>query len=205
MGQRQKYLESIIVKRFGSHAHSKLIKEDISKHFATIHETYFALTGQLKEVPIKFGPWDISTKDFIIEIDEERHFNRYRLLTLQSDIYNNHSLFSVSDYKRYCATYENACLSAANWGKNWKNDSTEKMFAKSDDEGRLEKNGSSRWKQRAYYDFLKDVTSQIKKLPVIRISIYDTYKGFTIDTILSSANDKLVNELIDIKVKQHCG
>lgn len=205
MGQRQDYLKSIVVKRFGSHTHSKLTNEDVLKYSAKISKTYFELTGQLKEVPIKFGPWDISTKDFIIELDEERHFNRYRLLTLKSDIYNSHSKFSVFDYKRYCKTYEKACLRAASWGKNWKTDSTEKMFAISDKEGHLEKCGSSRWKQRAYYDFLKDIASQIKRVPVIRISVYDTYKGFTVDTILRSTNDRLINELIDGKVKQHCG
>jgi hypothetical protein len=92
-------------------------------------------------------------------------------------------------------------LKAACWGNNWKNNSTEKQFVKSEENGVLTGNGSSRWKQRAYYDFLKDISGRIMKIPMIRISIYDDYKNVTVDGLLKNSNDKLLYELISTKIK----
>lgn len=50
------------------------------------------------------------------------------------------------------------------------------MFGLSHSEGILIGNGSSRWKQRAFYDFVKDASTLLTQIPVIRLSIYDTVK-----------------------------
>lgn len=42
----------------------------------------------------------------------------------------------------------------------------------------------SSWRQRAFYDFIKDLNSVIRKVPVLRISIYDTYNGSTVNEML---------------------
>ena len=34
-------------------------------------------------------------------------------------------------------------------------------------------NGSPRWKQRAFYDYLRDVVALVNRIPLIRISVYD--------------------------------
>ena len=54
---------------------------------------YRKLGGVLDVPPTSFGAWDIVTKDFIVELDEEQHFNRYRSLTLDSEIYKGLSIF----------------------------------------------------------------------------------------------------------------
>ena len=70
------------------------------------------------------------------------------------------------------------------------------MFLKSNEDGNLSGNGSSRWRQRAYYDFMKDITSNIKNIPIIRISIYDKYRGKTIDNILGGNDNKIINDFL---------
>jgi len=76
------------------------------------------------------------------------------------------------------------CLKAGGFGGKWKNNSTEKMFIKSAAPVELNSSGSSSWRQRAYYDFLKDLTSIITSIPVYRISICDEFKGQRVDEIL---------------------
>ncbi len=131
MGKRQSQFKEITHKRFTAYKHDKLTLKELenSELIRFVSDTYKKLGGQLHTLPINYGSWDISTKDFIIELDEERHFNRYRLETLNSKFYNNYKGFSVTNYKNYCKDYECRCLKAANWGNNWKNDSTEKMVS----------------------------------------------------------------------------
>ncbi|SDM41081.1 hypothetical protein SAMN05421813_11195 [Daejeonella rubra] len=199
MGQRQDKFKEITLKKFTAFKHDKLTLRELenSNLFNKVSETYKKLGGQLETVPTNYGPWDISTKDFIIEFDEERHFNRYRLETLHSSFYDNNSNFLVANYKDFCKDFESNCLSAASWGKNWKNDSTEKMFLQSNVDANLSGNGSSRWRQRAYYDFMKDITSSIRNIPVYRVSIYDKFCGKTIDSLLSNNDNNIINDFID--------
>jgi hypothetical protein len=199
MGQRQDKLKEITIKRFTPYKHCKLTVQELesSNLVRYVGEVYKGLGGQLDMLPINYGLWDISTKDFIIELDEERHFNRYRLETLNSKYYKNYTIFSVFEYSDFCKDFESNCLSTASWGKNWKNDSTEKMFLKSNVNGNLSGNGSSRWRQRAYYDFMKDISSSIKGIPIYRISIYDKFHDKTIGSILSGNDDKSINDYLD--------
>jgi hypothetical protein len=203
MGKRQNQISLMILSKYKSLKHLKLSENELlcSGLYKEVFDVYYALGGTLPKVPINYGPWDFSCNDFIIEIDEERHFNRYRLLTLKSKLYENYPFFSIHNYRIYCSMYENACLICANWGKNWKNNSTEKMFVPSDNPGHLEENGSSRWKQRAFYDFLKDVTAKIRNIPVFRLSIYDTYEGYSFNELLDQNNDKVLFDCIDEKFK----
>ena len=75
---------------------------------------YQSLGGILVNPPTRFGSWDIITPNFIIEFDEEQHFNRYRYQTLQSNIYLENSNFTIENYKQFCTIYENNCLQKAN-------------------------------------------------------------------------------------------
>ena len=69
---------------------------------------YKKLGGTLSEVPMRVGAYDIDTRDFIIELDEENHFNRYRLATLDSTIYlknKNIAIKWVKKHKKYVYHY----------------------------------------------------------------------------------------------------
>ena len=103
----------------------------------------------------------------------------------------------MTAYQTYCTKFENECLKAARWGGNWKNKSTERMFLASGKAGDLSGNGSSRWRQRAYYDFLRDITSKIHDFPVIRVSIYDTYRNRTLNDLLTNKEDEILSDFVD--------
>lgn len=138
------------------------------------------------------GRYDIATPDFIVELDEERHFNRYRAQTLNSELYSELHRFPLNQYKRFCFQFEQQCLRAAGWGNNWHTEPSDRQFGKSNSQRDLSGDGSSRWKQRAFYDYLKDVTQLVTNKPLTRVSIYDKLEvngaEKTIDDILQASD-----------------
>ncbi len=134
------------------------------------------LGGVSGAIPCKPGRYDFVLKDFVVEFDEEAHFNRYRRQTLSSELYRGLSGFSLEWYKNLCKEEENTCLEKRAGGGFWTNSSCETLFGKAAPNRTLTGNGSPRWKQRAFYDFLKDLTPKTGGPVVIRVSIYDTVK-----------------------------
>lgn len=188
MGERQALLKSLAEDIYDNSSIKtpkiSIFEIEYSGLISEVERIYYALGGTSEQVPLNYGAWDIPLKDFCIELDEERHFNRYRFETLTSSIYKDYSFFSVSNYREYCLMNEDQCLKSASWGNNWRTNSSDKLFIVSGDNGDLSKNGSSRWRQRAFYDFIKDLTFFIRKVPVLRVSIYDTYNGNTVNEML---------------------
>lgn len=186
MGKREEVLKDLLVRKFGCRKHSKPKKSDVicSQYNDEISLIYSGLGGVLNEYPTEYRGFDIQCADFVVELDEERHFNRYRFLTLNSKFYENCRYFDVSVYKELCQSKEKECLKAAGWRKNWKSDSTIKQFGMGDSEGQLGNNGSPRWKQRAFYDYLRDISSEIMNVPIIRISIWESIDDMTVDSLI---------------------
>jgi len=202
MGKRETKLKDYLIKKYGE-GDFKKPKLEIFKNSIYNEEiinVYKKLNGQLNQYPANYRGLDINCSDFIIELDEERHFNRYRLITLDSVLYKTFNSFDIKQYKRYCEVYELNCLSSASWSKNWETKTSKEQFGISDDEGCLKEHGSSRWKQRAFYDYLRDVTSSIYKIPIIRISIWDEINGKTVNELINCNEFKGVLELIESKV-----
>jgi len=171
-----------------------------------LHEVYKNLGGTLNEAPFKFGSWDIVTKKFIIELDEEQHFNRYRSITLKSPLYADYQRFNVGDYNKYCSTWENSCFKKAKHGGYWTNASTERQFGEPGLNGDLSGNGSPRWKQRAYYDFCKDLYSKTTQIPLLRFSIYDkvdtNFGPMMLGNALESMEENAIIKFIETRIKQ---
>lgn len=177
MFQRQEILRNILTLNYGF---GKDYPDSISDHdllknglLNEVIRTYKRLGGILVEPPFSFGKWDICLSDIIVEFDEEQHFNRYRSITLNSFIYHMEKGFDIMDYAKYCTAYENICLIKASWGKYWTSPSTERQFGLPGINKDLEGNGSPRWRQRAFYDYLRDVFAIIYQVRLIRISVYD--------------------------------
>lgn len=80
--------------------------------------------------------------------------------------------------------------------KYWKTTSTEKQFGKSAAEGILNGDGSSRWRQRAFYDYLRDVGQYVGNYKLIRISIYKRIEHKTIGEILERELTKYYSQLL---------
>jgi hypothetical protein len=134
---------------------------------------YRALGGHLAVFPLRPGPWDVLVDGIPVELDEERHFNRYRAITLASPLYTTIAGFDVGLYIRLCHEKEPDCVRAAGWRGNWTNTSCEKQFGPGGPERMLAGNGAPRWKQRAFYDFLKDLTILTESRPVVRFSVWE--------------------------------
>lgn len=198
---KQKILNDICAKHFSTHTHERLSLDELqaSGYYDEIVNVYHRLGGILTTIPAGVGRYDIDTPNFIIELDEENHFNRYRLSTLQSDIYNDNHNLDVELYIGYCKSYENKCCTH---GKYASSDSTNKQFGKSVVDGDLKDVNRTRWKQRAFYDYIKDITSLVIGVPIIRISIYEVYKGKTIETLIKNHCEDLLIEYINMRLEK---
>jgi len=144
-----------------------------STFYEEVKNVYKNLGGILSEIPINLRKWDIEIDGIAFELDEQLHFNRYRNITLQSNIYEQLPKFPLSSYVTYCKYYEEACISAGSYGGKWSNDSCEKQFGKASSLKNFNGVGAPRWKQRAFYDFVKDLTNLLFNIPLVRISIHD--------------------------------
>lgn len=153
-------------------SHRKLSYRDLraSEYYDEILNVYRRLGGILPVVPCNLKKGDIVLPDIIVELDEEQHFNRYRLLTLESPLYNELKRFPLDEYKSYCKEHERACRTD---GRFWTSKPCEMQFGKAGERGVLDGMGAPRWKQRAFYDFLKDLSGLIIGTQYIRVSIYD--------------------------------
>jgi hypothetical protein len=197
---RETTLKEALEKVFGKGFHKKPNQADFAKSLYSneINRMYKELDGFLPQYPTNYKGYDIPLMNFIVELDEERHFNRYRRFTLQSDIYKSFSL-DVKVYEQYCELHEKDCLKAASWGKNWTTPSSEKQFGISSSPGDFRNNGSARWKQRAFYDYLRDASQLIINIPLIRVSIWEKIDNQTINGLIERQNIEPIISLINSK------
>jgi hypothetical protein len=197
MKQRESNLISIISQMYRLSSSPKLnLTALTSAQHEELKNVYKALGGRLEEIPVRFGAWDIVTENFILELDEEQHFNRYRTQTLSSGLYKSWPWFNVESYKIYCQKFEPVCLKKASRGGYWSNPSTENQFGPAAENGTFSGNGSPRWKQRAFYDYCRDLFGLVSQTPVYRLSIYEllSYNGKHI--LLGQALDQNLQEPI---------
>jgi len=199
MPNKQDYLQHICFGLYKQVNHNRSIDKTFINNdlYDAITEMYAILGGKLDKVPLNIGKYDIELESFIIEFDEENHFNRYRLKTLSSPIYKNWKNFKVIDYQQYCTKYEDRCRT---YGKFWHTDSSDKQYGGSSPNGILGGIGPSRWKQRAFYDFVKDVYSIAVNIPIIRISIYDIYHAQTILSLIQHKQEEELRQYIKSRV-----
>lgn len=204
MRQHQEILTKILIDKFGiGKYYPNSIELSLLNKAGILNEmvrTYRKLGGILDVPPLFFGKWDICLTEFIVELDEEQHFNRYRAATLESYIYHMEKGFDIIDYVKYCTDYETNCLKKASWGKYWTSPSSEKQFGLPGVNCDLENSGSPRWRQRAFYDYLRDMFAMGYRIPVMRLSIYDKIfaNGHVklIGNVLEEGNATNLNEIV---------
>ncbi len=140
-----------------------------------VYTVYRNLGGILDEPPVNpRSTWDMELDGYIIELDEQLHFNRYRKISLQSSLYANLKSFPMREFDEFCELHETDCYQAGKYGRKWTTGGSEKQFGLSPQQGQLIGLGPARWRQRAYYDFLKDVCYLINGTRVARLSIWDS-------------------------------
>ena len=149
------------------------------QHQEVVLRTYRSLGGQLEGPQLRPGAWDLTlTNGVVVELDEELHFNRFRLLTLSAGEPRpwDHR------YRQYCTDFETECLKAGTWGKRWTTSSAERLMGAADPAGELGPHGAPRWKQRALYDSMKDLTTDVR---LCRLSVYDNLGTETLGRVLT--------------------
>lgn len=140
-----------------------------------VREVYKQLGGVQDDPQIKFRKWDIEYEGKAIELDEYVNFNRYRAQTLQSPLYGQLPLFPSKIYAGFCADHEDHCMKVARTGDKWSTEPAEQYFGSPAESGDLEsEQGSPRWKQRAFYDFVQDLCPMLCNIQVVRLAIWDT-------------------------------
>lgn len=200
LGQAEENIKRVVAK-FGKVTNRTLEKVDYDllrncDLYEDIKEIYKSLNGSQDPFPINNRyTWDIEFDGIGIEFDEHLHFNRYRLKTLGSHLYKKMPEFPWKQYQEYCVIHENRCIKAGSYGGKWTNKSAERQFNNSPPPGQLVGAGPSRWRQRAFYDFLKDVTPLALKFPVVRLAIWDKIEiegqCFTIGSALKHPNETI--------------
>ncbi|MFZ4414996.1 MAG: DUF7255 family protein [Bacteroidales bacterium] len=204
MGERQNNIIKYLCEDYNFSKIKIPSKDDYkaSKYYNEIFSIYKELGGILDEIPfgIKSKDLDYVINGKILELDEENHFNKYRAITLKASIYDKGKTLNKKKYLKYCECYQDNCRTD---GGYWRKDPSDDQFGKSNNNGNLQGNGSSRWKQRAFYDMLKDFIPYINKTPIKRISIYDKIEVegemIEINKILKTYNlkyNKIITELI---------
>jgi hypothetical protein len=166
---------------------------------AELIELYQALGGKEPIRALRPGAWDLAfIGGLVVELDEELHFNRYRLRTLQAPW--NARLPWHDAYLDLCDRHEQACLGAGRWGKRWTSRSCESMFGPPGEAGVLEGAGAPRWKQRALYDAIKDIAALTSNaLHLVRLSVWDTIDDVRLGDALSGGapiDDERLRELV---------
>lgn len=156
---------------------------------SSVDEVYRRLGGVLDAVPVNFRKWDLEFDGVALELDEYLHFNRYRAITLESPVYDRLPAFPFDLYKEYCRLHEDACLRAGGFGGKWSNSSCNAQFGMASQPKVFTGGGPSRWKQRAFYDFVKDLSPLLIDVTLVRISVWDWIedggKRRTVEEVLS--------------------
>lgn len=119
--------------------------------------------------------FDFKVNRFLFLYDDEIHFNRYRIKTFKTDLYDVFSFEWLEAYKRLCRTYEKDCLKAGLQERIWNGPPiATKVFGQSEEYGDLSGNGSSGWKLNAYNDAQYDLLTRLHGYKMIRIPQYET-------------------------------
>jgi hypothetical protein len=140
-----------------------------------VEDVYRKLGGILEIPPTNRNlQWDLEFDGAAVELDEYLHFNRFRAITLESSVYSLLPVFPVDLYRGFCQKYEAECLRAGAYGGKWTNKSCDSQFGIASPPKDMNGSGPSRWKQRAFYDFVKDLAPLLVDVPLARIAVWDT-------------------------------
>lgn len=141
--------------------------------YRIVHDVYRSLGGLLPVPTVSLRKWDMEFEGLAVELDEYLHFNRYRAITLRSPVYSELRGFPLALYRQYCVQHEDVCLRVGAFGGKWSNPSCERQFGQGSSPRNLGEDGAPRWKQRAFYDFVKDLSPLLIGVRIARISAWD--------------------------------
>lgn len=139
-----------------------------------IRSTYDRLGGAVSLFHrIRPGGYDLAftTRDGLldIELDEERHFNRYRAVTPRYHLASRTAL--DTGLPRPQRTPRTPAAAGWGTGQRWTNPSAARFFGLPSQPGDFTSVGAPRLRQRAFYDGVKDALNDRQ---LAGVSVYDT-------------------------------
>ncbi len=166
-----------------------------------VMDLYRALGGIQPDPRLTAGPWDSAyAGNLVVELDESAHFNRYRAATLEPEWAQQ--LPWKAAYTAYAAESEDTCRKGRGYGGYWTNDSAERQFGPPGPNGQLDGAGSPRWKQRALYDAMRDITALHGGVRLVRLSVYDGLGGVPLGHALNGKvplDTNVLRALIEVR------
>lgn len=141
-----------------------------------ILEKAFGSLGGNSEYPLlRKLKFDFKIKRFLILYDEEYHFNRYRLNTFKSELYNLFTFQFVETQKRLSRSFERDCLKVALQERKWFGPPIARAcFGEGSEPGDFSSTGAPGWKLQAFNDLQIDLQTRIHGYKLIRLSPYET-------------------------------
>ncbi|SHM70590.1 hypothetical protein SAMN04488057_10330 [Cyclobacterium lianum] len=119
------------------------------------------------KIPVKVG------RNLLL-YDDTKHFNRYRLCTLKTSVYQVFSFSWHAAYLRMCRTHERECLLSGLQDRVWQGPPmASNCFGTAEEAGDLSGNGSPGWKLNAYNDLQYDLISRLHGFRLLRIPAYE--------------------------------
>lgn len=171
-----------------------------------VMDVYRQLGGVSSTPAVRPGAWDLPFEGLIVELDEYLHFNRYRKMTLDSPAYRDLPRFPLEEYRLYCRARESECLRHGKGQKRWTRESCDSEFGVSSPPGVLDERGPSRWKQRAFYDFVKDLAPLVSNVRLARVSIWDSIvldgRRLTVGDVLDAPKSNAKQALFELVSKR---
>ncbi|HSJ67127.1 MAG TPA: hypothetical protein VK921_05620 [Anditalea sp.] len=157
---------------------------------ANLMQDIYTLVGGIKEpITLNKVKFDFKIDNFLFIYDNENHFNRYRISSLKSDLYNTFNFSWKDSYMRLCRTYERDCLKSGMQERIWNGPPiAQKHFGRSEEPGDLSGNGSAGWKLNAYNDGQIDLYSRLLGYKLIRIPKYEN--------IMIGGSLKMIDQLL---------
>ncbi|MBK6264486.1 hypothetical protein JKA74_05505 [Marivirga sp. S37H4] len=101
-------------------------------------------------------------------------FNRYRIITLRSSLYDKFHPLDIQKVRGFCRTKEKEALKSGLKTVVWDNPSGKIIFGPSEQPGDFGGSGSSGWKYIALCNFLMDLYCEENNLFLKRITPYDS-------------------------------
>ncbi|AGA79526.1 DUF7255 family protein [Echinicola vietnamensis] len=137
-------------------------------------ELYACLGGIGSPILLDRLRFDFRIDRMLFIYDDAVHFNRYRLATLKTSVYEVFTFSWLDSYKRLCRTFERECHKAGLHDRIWNGPPiASKCFGSSMEPGDLTGNGAAGWKLNAYNDAQYDLLTRLHGYKIIRIPMYE--------------------------------
>lgn len=173
---------------------NKKLLDDRAERFFI--EAYQVLGGLGNPVFLPQLKFDFKIGRFLFLYDEESHFNRYRLKTFSTEIYQTFTFSWVDSYKRLCRTYERDCLKAGMQERVWVGPPiARRCFGDPEEAGDLTGNGATGWKLNAYNDAQYDLITRLSGYKIVRLPMYEN--------LMVSGGLKSINQLLMSPKEEH--